>query len=118
MAPPTDVAFETSRSDSDMFWVMPREYAERALAQSLHILVSCTRGQTCCNSTRLTGRSLWMLQYWGGLRGLRIEYNALLGSAVLARNPGKAGQGRDCTLHVGCWRMGDRSEEVLGGRRS
>ena len=41
-----------------------------------------------------------MLQYWGGIRGLRVEYNALLGSGVLARNHEKSD--RDCTLHVGC----------------
>lgn len=102
----------------DMFWVMPREHAERALVTSMRTLVECTRGQSCCNSTVLTGRSMWMTQYWGTHGGLRVETNALLGQAVLARNTAKpkgGAAGRDCTLHVGCWRSGDHSEEISRG---
>ena len=42
---------------------------------------------------------------------LRVEENALLGSALLERNPSKSRghENRDCTLRMGCWRMGDRT---------
>ena len=96
-----------------MFWVMPRAHAERALAASLDTLVECTRGQPCCNSTHITGKSMWMIEYWGHHVGFRVEYNALLGSAVLSANANKTD--RDCTLRLGCWRMGDHSEEVVRG---
>lgn len=96
----------------DMFWVMPRAHAALALGTSLRTLIECTPGEACCNAN-VTGRSTWIPQYWGRHRGLRVEENALLGSGVLARNPGKGD--RDCTLHIGCWKMGEWSEEMLRG---
>lgn len=85
-----------------MFWVLPREHAERALGRSLKVLVECSVGQACCNSSFLTGRSMWIIQYWSAHAGYRVEANALLGSAVVARN-GAKGMTRNCTLHLGCW---------------
>ena len=94
----------------DMFWVMPRRHARLALASSLSIALECDTGQACCNNSKLLGRSVWILQYWGpAIYGLRIHYNSLLGSGTVARNPtkpqreGHRGSNRDCTLHLGCW---------------
>ena len=110
----------------DMFWVLPRAHAELALTRSLRTLVECTHGQPCCNASRHTiqGRSTWMTEYWSAFGGLNVAHNALLGQAILARNPSKKqaanhsrsrDRNRDCTLHVGCWRFGQFSEELQRG---
>ena len=102
----------------DMFWVLPRRFATSVLRDSLRTLVDCDWGQPCCNSSSITGRSLWIPDYWSAHHGFRVSYNSLMGFGTVARNPLKSRkkeERRDCTLHVGCWGLGWRDPELIHG---
>lgn len=114
----------------DMFWILPRRWAERVLT-SWDLMAHCAPGQPCCrlveetsgaaaggrgrqshiqtnhslvaysDEPQLVKYSVWVREYWSRHGGgLRINSSALQGHGLVGAHHGKAF--RDCTIHVGC----------------